>query len=378
MISESLFSFQLPTKILFGVGALANLGTELDERGWDSALIVTDQGVRAAGLLARLEAQLQACGAQYEVYDGVVSNPTVAVIEAAQPLAQKQQVLIGLGGGSSIDTAKALNLLRTHGGHVLDWEGNETVPGPCGPLIAIPTTAGTGSEVTCIAQVSVPERKEKLPIISRYLAPDIALVDPQMSASMPARLTAATGMDALTHAIEAATTLAEQPLADLLAFQAIPLINTFLPRAVQDGADMEARAQLAFASTIAGAAFNNGWVALAHAVAHALGGLYDLHHGLCCSLALPLAMEFNLEVKREKYLRIAELLGQTTAEAGIARVRELAREIGIPSGLRELGLSADEGELEKIAQLALSDGSIFFNPREVGEEEMKRLVREIF
>jgi alcohol dehydrogenase len=370
-----MFNFHLPTRIAFGVGALENLSSELGERGWESALIVTDKGVREAGLLARVEEQLRAASVEYRVYDGVVPNPTVESIEAALDLAKEREVLIALGGGSAIDTAKALNVLRTHGGHVLDWEGNEAVPGPCGPLVAIPTTAGTGSEVTFIAQISVPERKQKVPIVSRHLAPDIAIVDPELSSTMPPSLTAATGMDALTHAIEAMITVAAQPLADLLAEQAIVLINEFLPRAVKDGTDMEARSKMAFASLIAGMAFNSGWVALAHSIAHALGGLYDLPHGVCCALALPVAMEFNLEAQPAKYERIAYLLGCSSAAAGIERVRELNREIGIPSGLKELGVA--EGDIDKIAELAMLDGATLFNPREISEEEMAELIRKM-
>ncbi|MFQ6034194.1 MAG: iron-containing alcohol dehydrogenase, partial [Candidatus Bipolaricaulia bacterium] len=302
-MQESFFNFHLPTGIVFGAGALGNLGMEMDERGWGSALIVTDKGVREAGLLERVEEGLRSYGIEYEVYDGVQPNPTAKVIEEALPLVEGREAIIGLGGGSSLDAAKALNVLKTHGGTVLDWEGNDT----CGPLIAIPTTAGTGSEVTFIAQISIPERKQKVPIVSRYLAPDLAIVDPELSGTMPPPLTAATGMDALTHAIEATITVAAQPLADVLAFHAIESVNKFLPRAVKDGADREARAEMAFASLIAGIAFNNGWVAIAHSIAHALGGLFDLPHGVCCALALPVTMEYNLEVRREKYAKIAEL-----------------------------------------------------------------------
>jgi len=374
-MEESLFSFQLPTKIVFGAGALGNLGMEMEERGWGSALIITDRGVREAGLLERVEEGLRSYGIAYDIYDGVRPNPTPGVIEEALPLVEGREVLLGLGGGSSLDTAKALNVLKAHGGRVLDWEGNDTVPGPCGPLIALPTTAGTGSEVTFIAQISVPERGQKVPIVSRHLAPDLAIVDPELSATMPPPLTAATGMDALTHAIEATITVAAQPLADILAFHAIELIGEFLSRAVEDGADMEARAAMAFASLLAGIAFNNGWVALAHAIAHALGGLYDLPHGLCCALALPVTMEYNLEVRREKYAKIAELLGESSAEGGIARIKALNREIGMPAGLRELGVGEDD--IGRITELALADGSTLFNPREVTGEEMEGLIRAL-
>lgn len=375
-LSGSLFNFELDTKIHFGIGALEHVGAEFDERGWRSALIVTDRGVREAGLLARVEEHLRISDISYEVYDGVVPDATVESIEAARAPAEEHDALIALGGGSSIDTAKALNVLRTHGGGVLDWEGNDTIPGLCGPLVAIPTTAGTGSEVTFIAQIHDAGRKQKLPIVSRFLAAEIAIVDPELSATMPPRVTAATGMDALTHAIEAATSIAEQPLSDLLAFRAVSLINESLPKAVQNGSDLEARAGMAFASLIAGIAFNNAWVALAHAIAHALGGLYDLPHGLCCALTLPAAMEFNLEAKPDKYAKIAELLGQSDAAAGVARVKELNRHLGIPSSLGELDVP--EGDAEKIAELAMADGSVLFNPRPVADEEILSLVRSLY
>ena len=370
------FQFHVPTKVVFGPGALENLPSELEENGWRSALIVTDPGVRAAGLLERVEQQLRAAQIEYEVYDGVVPNPTISSIEAAVEAARGWDALIALGGGSAIDTAKVLNLLRTHGGSALDWEGHDTVPGPCGPLIAIPTTAGTGSEVTSVALVTVPERRQKVPLVSRHLFPDVAVVDPELTVSLPPAVTAATGMDALTHAIEAMASLIAQPLTDLLAQEAIRRIDRFLPRAVQRGEDREARAEMIFAALLAGMAFGNAWVGLAHAIAHALGGLYDLPHGVGCALALPLAMEFNLDVRREKYEQIAACMNRKSPEEAVERVRELRGEIGLPERLRDLGVP--EGDAERIAQLAMTDGSLLFNPRPVGEEEMLELIRKLF
>ena len=370
------FRFHVPTKVVFGPGALGNLPSEFEENGWRSALIVTDPGVRAAGLLARVEEQLQTAQVDYEVYDGVVSNPTVASIEAAVEPARGRDVLLALGGGSALDTAKVVNVLRTHGGGALDWEGHDTVPGPCGPLIAIPTTAGTGSEVTSVAMVTVPERRQKVPLVSRHLTPDVALVDPELTLSLPPTVTAATGMDALTHAIEALTSLIAQPLADLLAQEAVRRIDRSLLRAVRDGEDLEARTEMSFAALLAGMAFGNAWVGLAHAIAHALGGLYDIPHGVGCALALPSAMEFNLDVRREKYQQIAACMDLDEAEEAIKRVRRLRREIGLPGSLRDLGISEDDAET--IAEQALQDGSVLFNPRPVSEEEMLERVRRLF
>lgn len=376
MLSETLFNFELYTKIHFGSGALANLGAELDDRRWHSPLILTDAGVGDAGLLSQLEQELSGLGCSWAVYDGVVPDADVNSIEQSLPLVEGHDVLVALGGGSSIDTAKALNVLRTHGRRVLDWQGNDAVPGPCGPLIAIPTTAGTGSEVTFIAQVADPERKRKCPIVSRHLAPDVAIVDPELTMSMPPSLTAATGMDALTHAIEAATTLAEQPLADILGFHAVSLIHENLSCAVHDGRVRRARTSMAFASLLAGIAFNNAWVALAHAISHALGGLYEVPHGIGCAIALPAAMEFNLQAKPDKFDEIAKRLGQPDGQAGIDRVRRLNQEVGLPSQLSELGIS--QSDAEKVAELALADGSVLFNPRPVSPEEMLDVVRSLY
>ena len=376
-MKESVFGFSLRTEILFGIGALENLSLEFSNRRWRSALIVTDQGIRQTGLLSQLEGVLRANGVEYRIYNGVIPNPTVQVVEEATRLAKSfnPDVLIGFGGGSSLDAAKVVNILKTHSGTVFDYEGGETVPGSCGPLVAIPTTAGTGSEVTQFAVVSDPKRKIKMPIASKFIMPDLAVVDPNLSATMPPKLTAATGMDALTHAIESMTSLAEQPLTDILSLKAIRLIVENLPKAMQNGGDMEARASMAFASLIAGISLSNSYVGVAHSIAHALGGLYDLPHGVCCALALPVAMEYNLAVKRNKYEQIAEALGVSAPEEGIEKVRELNNEIGMPSGLKALG--AREDEIEKIAERALADGSTLFNPRQPTKEDMLELVGKL-
>jgi len=224
--------------------------------------------------------------------------------------------------------------------------------------------------------VTVPERQQKLPLVSRYLAPTLALVDPELTRTLPPSVTAHTGLDALTHAVETFVSVSAQPISDLLALRAIKLIAEYLPRAVKDGTDMEARASLSYAALIAGIAFNNGWVGLAHAIAHSLGGLYDLPHGLCCALALPATMEFNLESQKKKYEQIAQALGATEASAGAERVRRLMSEVGVPLRLRDVGVK--ESDLDRITELALADGSVLFNPRQPSAEELRELLRKIF
>jgi alcohol dehydrogenase len=375
---ESIFGFEMPTRLLFGVGAVGNLSFECSLQGWQRALIVTDRGVRSAGLTQPAEGQLQEAGVRYEIYDGVLPNPTIDCIEAALPMAQATDVVIAVGGGSVIDSAKLINLLRTYGGRVLDYEGTDTVPGACKPLVAIPTTAGTGSEVTFIAMFTHPERRQKMPVLSRYLAPHLAIVDPEMSRRLPPTATAQTGMDALTHAIEAIVDLQANPLSDVLAFEAIRLILRYLPRAVAEGAgDMEARAAMAFAATLAGAAFNNSMVGLAHALAHAIGGLYDLPHGLCCALALPHAMEFNLSSRRERFEQIARVMEVETPEDAILRVRQLMSDIDIPAHLLDLDIRVSDEALEQLIDLTFADGSILFNPVQPTREQVRALLQRI-
>jgi alcohol dehydrogenase len=394
-------AFEMPTRLLFGQGAVENLGFECSLNGWASALIVTDAGVHKAGLTQPVEAQLQVQGVRYSLYTGVVPNPTIESIEAAVPDAQAVDVVIAVGGGSVMDSAKLINALRTHGGRVRDYEGTDTIPAPCKPLVAIPTTAGTGSEVTFIAMFTDTEKHQKMPVLSRHLAPHLAIVDPEMTRNLPPAVTAQTGLDALTHAIEAIVDLQANPFSDMLAFEAIRLITRYLPRAVANGSeDMEARGAMAFAATIAGAAFNNSMVGLAHAMAHALGGLYDLPHGLCCALALPVAMHFNLESRRERFEEIAQVMGYAhmqsevvpmpgavvqggvwdktfTAEDAVLRVRQLMSEVGLPAHLIDVGVEVSEDDLETLADLTLADGSILFNPVQPTREQVKDLLRHI-
>jgi alcohol dehydrogenase len=348
-----------------------------------------------------VEAQLQAQGVRYSLYTGVVPNPTIESIEAAVPDAQAVDVVIAVGGGSVMDSAKLINAIRTHGGRVRDYEGTDTVPAPCKPLVAIPTTAGTGSEVTFIAMFTDAGKRQKMPVLSRHLAPHLAIVDPEMTRNLPPDATAQTGLDALTHAIEAIVDLQANPFSDMLAFEAIRLITRYLPRAVADGGeDIEARGAMAFAATIAGAAFNNSMVGLAHALAHALGGLYNLPHGLCCALALPVAMHFNLESRRERFEEIAQVMGYAhvqsevvpmpgavvqggvwdktfTAEDAVLRVRQLMSEVGLPAHLIDVGVEVSESDLETLADLTLADGSILFNPVQPTREQVKDLLRHI-
>lgn len=369
------FTFHLPVEIRFGRGTLAELPIQLERRGWRSLFIISDPGVQKAGLLSRVEELL--AESEYRVFTDVAPNPTEGTVrEALKALGSfRPEAIVALGGGSVIDTAKVVSALFTHGGKIWDYQVPETIPGPTLPVIAIPTTAGTGSEVTRFAMISDPKRRRKLPLTSRFLFPELAIVDPELTLSLPTKLTAATGMDALTHAIEAMTTTADGPISDLIAIRAIELINNYLPRAYAKGDDLEAREGMALAATLAGIAFGQALVALAHAIAHALGGLYNIPHGICCALALPAAMEYNLDAKRDKYELIAQALGVGAPEEAVERVRELNSALKIPSGLRSFGI--EESDIEMIAQAALEDSSMLFNPKPVDDSAMRGLIQQI-
>jgi len=373
----SAFTFHLPTEIRFGPGTLGEIPVQLQRRGWHSIFLISDHGVQEAGLLSQLENLLKTHNISYGLYLDVQPNPSErAVLAALYELRQLQpDAILGLGGGSVLDTAKICGVLYTHGGTLWDYQGFEAIPGPGLPVVAIPTTAGTGSEVTRFAVISDPKRRRKIPFASSYLIPQLAMVDPELTFSLPPSITAATGMDALTHAIEALTTVLEQPITDAIALQAIERIVRYLPRAFSHGSDKEARMQMSLASTMAGVAFGQAYVALAHAIAHALGGLYDFPHGLCCAMALPVAMEYNLETKPHQYEVITQALGARTAEEGIERVRALNEQLKIPSGLRALGI--ERGEIDAIAQAAIEDGSLLFNSRSVDLDTMKELIHEL-
>jgi alcohol dehydrogenase len=285
---DTLFGFEMPTRLLFGVGAVGNLSFECSLQGWQHALIVTDRGVRNAGLTQPVEGQLQEAGVRYEIYDGVLPNPTIECIEAALPMAQATDVVIAVGGGSVIDSAKLINVLRTYGGRVLDYEGTDTIPGACKPLVAIPTTAGTGSEVTFIAMFTHPERHQKMPVLSRYLAPHLAIVDPELSRRLPpCHHRPGPAWTRSPHAIEAIVDLQANPLSDVLAFEAIRLILRYLPRAVKEAHTTSRHAPRWRSPPCLRAPPSTtvwwGWHTRWHMPSV---GLYDLPHGLCCALAL--------------------------------------------------------------------------------------------
>jgi len=347
---QKVFPFSLPTRIEFGPGVARRVGEEAAAFG-RRALVVTDHGVREAGVIDPLFGDLRRCGLEYFEFADVEANPRVATVEKAAAVAVEHgaDVVVAVGGGSVLDTAKVAAAIASHGGGVFDYEGSDKVPGPVIPVLALPTTSGTGSEVTCWAVITDESRHYKMAVGSPHLAPRVALVDPALTVTVPPAMTAGTGSDALSHAVEAYTARCSSPMSDALALYAIELVGLTLERAVNDGSDLEARCGMAMASLAAGIALGNADTSAGHAMAEALGGVFDTPHGLACGICLPWVLRLNLPAVEEKTARIGQALGLSTsplstragAEAGVDEVAALLKRVGIPS-LRSLGVTRDD------------------------------------
>lgn len=376
------FSFELPTKIEYGVGAAKSLADVIKNKNFKSPLLVTDEGVLRSGVLKRVSDTLDAHHLKWEVFDRVEPNPKDYNVEEGTETARRlgADCLVAIGGGSPIDCAKAIAVVARQGGAVRDYEGPGKIGSDVLPLIAIPTTAGTGSEVTFSSVITDSGEKFKFSIKDPKIAPRVALIDPEMTLTMPPALTAATGMDALTHAIEAFTARASEPLADAAALYAIELIGTYLKSAVADGDNLEARAGMLLGSVLAGIAFSHSDVAAVHCVAEALGGKYDAAHGVCNAVVLPAVMQYNMEYCKEQYARIAVALGLTCetidegARQAVAAVQQLAEDVRLPE-FATLGVQEDD--LEELAANSFKNGSNIDNPRPMSKEDYLNLFRAL-
>lgn len=381
-MSQRYYEFFCPVKVIAGKAALEHIPYELSGLGAGRPLLITDKGVRAAGLL---EPVLEACeeGGQeiVTIYDDVPPDSSTHVVKDIAGIYRSEQCdsIIAVGGGSAIDTAKAVNILVSEGGDNLSaYAGAGVLTNPLKPFFVVPTTAGTGSEVTSVAVIADTEKSVKLPFTSSFLLPDAAIIDPRMTLTLPPHITAATGMDALTHATEAFTCMAKNPLSDAYATAAVKKISNNLLTVMDNPKNADSRLELAEASTMAGIAFSNSMVGLVHALGHATGAICHLPHGLCMSLYLPYVLEYNLETIREPlgelllYMAGPDVYATTPAnrraEECISAIRKLRdalyQHCKLPRTLQETG-KVGQDQLERIARLALDDGSIMFNPREV-------------
>lgn len=383
-------SFQAPTQVKFGVGKIINLGEELlieDDLGdLTRIVLITDRALAALGMVTRVAAGLEGSPFEIvEVFEDVPSDSDIRVVEAAAAVIveHRAELIVAVGGGSVIDTAKAASVLAKHGGRLHDYEGLYMVPGPCFPVIAIPTTCGTGSEVSGGAVVMDHEAKTKIILGSPYLFPRIAMLDPDLLRSLPGHLVAFTGMDAMTHAVEAFVSTDHEPFSEALAIRAVEMLADNLPRAVAERNDTDALSKVQIAASMAGIAFTNAVLGATHAIAHSIGSLHGLHHGLTNAVALPYVMEYNLDSCPDRYAALAQALGAERhgrtdfelALESVARIREINRSIGIPSVFTELGLPGDETTVGEIAEAAMNDPCLAFNPRPSEYADIEGLVR---
>ncbi len=384
------FQFSLPTKVLFQAGLAKDFSNELSQLGLTRILFITDQVLVDTGLASPVIEGLKNAGVEeIQIFSEVPPNSELKVVQKAAALGKEMgaEGIVALGGGSVMDTAKATNILLTLGGDLVgDYSGAHTLTQPLNPLIAIPTTSGTGSEVTKVAVILDEANSVKLSFLDRYLLPTLAILDPELTLSMPQKLTAMTGMDALTHAIEAVTSLEANPVSESLALMAIQKIVKALPIAVEDGKNIEARGEMLVASNLAGIAFDHAMVGVVHSMSHATGAIAHVPHGLANSILLPWGMEYNFEVAQEGYAKVAKAMGieatdtQELAQAAIQKVRDLRAQMKKICCLADTleGKGVKTEQLETIAQLAVEDGSSFYNPRDVVYEEVLETLRKAF
>lgn len=392
-MAKPYYEFFCPVKVIAGNAALEHIPFELAALGSKNPLILTDKGVRANGLLEPIETAFVDTDAKVAaIFDDVPPDSSLATVRNAARMYREHHcdAILAIGGGSVIDTAKATNILVSEGGDdLMQYSGAHNLPKPLKPLFVIPTTSGTGSEATMIAVVSDTEKNVKMPFASYYLMPNAAVLDPRMTQTLPPHLTAMTAMDALTHAVEAYTCLAANPISDAYATAAIKKISENLFKVLANPKDAEARLELAQASTMAGIAFSNSMVGVVHSLGHALGAVAHLPHGLCMNLFLPYVLDYNKDVNGAKIADLllplagADIYAQTPAaqraDKAIAYIRQMRDQLfeqtKLPRTLQETGKVTRE-QLNDVASKALDDGSIIYNPKEASLQDLLGILNQ--
>lgn len=379
MLTE-FFQFHLPTKVIAGAGLAGDFGAELADLHIERPLIVCDPVVRKIGLADTVIAGLEAAGVTPGgIYADVPPNSELRHVRQVATLFQEGRCdsLIAIGGGSTIDTAKVANIMVSEEDDIETFIGVELLTRPLKPLIVIPTTAGTGSEVTNVAVILDEAQNVKISFQDRHLLPRLAVLDPTLTVTMPAQVTAATGMDALTHAMEAFIGPQASPFSDAMAVSTVTLIHESLLKAVQEPENVEARMAMLVAACMGGIAFSHSMVGIVHAMSHTVGGLFHVPHGTANSILLPHGLRYNVPVVATKLAQLAPALGlpttgdaETVCERIIAAVDDLKAQLqtrcGLPTRLREVGLREDD--LPAVAAGAMMDGASFCNPREMDED----------
>lgn len=383
MAGPSSFGFVAPTEVVYGRGMVASVGEVTARYSHDRLFLLSDSGVVAAGLLNRVTEPLQTAGLRWHLFADIEPNPSVETVErafAAYQAADAEAILV-VGGGSSMDVAKAVGILATNGGTITDYEGAERVGRPAAPIIGVPTTAGTASEVTIFCVITDRARKFKFSCRSANLAMRRAIMDPELTVSMPPALTAAVGMDTLTHAIESYVSALAYPLTEALSLAAIELVHQHLERAVHDGSNIAARDGMLMACWMAGMAFTQARLGNVHAMSHPVGGHFNVPHGVANAIILPTVMDYNAAAAPTKFAAIAERLGHHSrgneardAAASVTLVRQLSEQIGIPGSLS--AVNVPRAGIPALAADAMQSGNIAINPRPTTYEDMVRLFEQ--
>ena len=377
-LADQTYGFYIPTVSLMGVGCSKEAGEQAKALGATNLLIVTDAGLAKMGVADKIKSQLEAAGLKAVIFDGAEPNPTDKNVHAGVKVYQDNKCdgIVSLGGGSSHDCGKGVGLVIGNGGHIRDFEGVNKSARPMPSFLAINTTAGTASEMTRFCIITNTDTHVKMAIVDWRCTPNIAINDPLLMVAMPSSLTAATGMDALTHAVEAYVSTIATPITDACAIKAIELVADWLRPVVANGDNLEARDKMAYAEFLAGMAFNNSSLGYVHSMAHQLGGFYNLPHGVCNAILLPVVCEFNMIANPKRFAEIAIAMGENidgmsdvdAAAAGIAAIRKLSADIGIPTGLKVLNVK--EHDLKIMAENAQKDACMLTNPRKANLEQV--------
>lgn len=387
MLKEN-YDFMMPNVNFFGPGVVKKVGERAKMLDMKKVLLVTDQFLNQLenGPVKQVEKSLQQAGIDYVIYDGVEPNPKIANVEEGKKiyLDNACDSIISVGGGSPHDCAKGIGIVLTNGEDITALAGIETLEQPLPPLMAVNTTAGTASEITRHAVLTNEKTKLKFVVVSWRNIPLVSFNDPMVMLEIPSELTAATGMDALTHCIESYVSTNRNPITDAQAAQGIKLISKYLRRAVANGHDIEARINMAYASVLAGMAFNNADLGYVHAMSHQLGGEYDAPHGVCCAVLMPTVEKWNIISNPERFAEIAELLGENiegltvmeAADRSIDAMIRISEDVGIPTNIKDLGARPED--FAKMAGNALKDGNAFSNPRKGTIEEIINLFQQAY
>ncbi len=369
---------------IFGAGARLLVGRYAKNLGASKVLVVSDPGVVAAGWTAEVIANLAAEGLGHSLFTDVSPNPRAAQVMAGAEVYREEKCnfIVAVGGGSPMDCAKGIGIVSSNGRHILEFKGVDQVRAPMPPLICIPTTGGTSADVSQFAIITDPQERVKVAIISKSVVPDLALIDPMTLSTMDAYLTACTGLDALTHGIEAFVSNASSPMTDLHALEAIRLVSTHLPESIRNPQDIDLRAKIMEGSLLAGLAFSNAILGANHAMAHSLGGEKDAPHGECNAILLDHVIEFNLPASPERFERIGEAMGldlrgrdiKGRTRALLDKVREIKQAAGMTVSLTELGIRRTD--LPQLSKKALQDPCMVTNPRRANQRDIEVIYEE--